>query len=259
MKKKITSIILIFILILSGCSIKGVTEPFDDGNPKNEGVVNEKNTLPKNNDDNNDIIENSTQNESDDLGNKNNSEEKVKYQVGEQMPMLDQRGAKISDLEKYMTITITDKKIYNNILEAGINESNLNPLCEIYPEFDVIPLSLTPDKYKDAKILMLDIHIQVEDWYLEEKLTEGSITKWKLSYVKEDDSYSFLGFPCYFSNSIKNSYYSMDLSEKEFDVKAAYIIDEELLNVDELDLSKLIYNVYGTGSSFKYIELFPNK
>lgn len=250
----IIGILSLSVLSVTGCSIKGVTEPFDQGGNQVETKP-EKETLP---------TENET--ESHASSDKNNPETpinnedrygKVKYQVGEAMPGLTNRGAKLEDLEEYISITVTGKHIYNSLSEAGIDESECPELCEIYPEFDEIPLTLTTDKYRDAKILVLDAHIEVEEWYLNEKSSEDNITGWHLSYVMDDGTYVHLGYPCYFSKGMPGHVFAMDLREKSFDVKVGYIIDEELLRVDRIDLSRLIYNVYGSGPTFKYMVLFP--
>lgn len=261
MKKKLKKnacLLCLLGLTITGCSIRGVTEPFDQPNDNIENIT-EKHTLPSDNttsqSENKETESNKSDNDAMDIDEEKYG--KVKYQVGEEMPALAQRGPKASDLEKYMSITVTEKNIYRGLEEAGIKKEDCKDHCEIYPQFDEIPLTLKVEQYKDAKILILNVHIEVEDWYINEKDTYKTITYWKLSYVKENGEYVYLGNPCFFSEGTEGHYYGMELSKKNFDVKVGYIIDESLLKVDEIDLSKLIYNVNGYGPTFKYMELFP--
>lgn len=259
MKKKIACMFSILVVLMTGCHIRGVTEPFDQ--PENpEGISQEKHTLPKEEYVDTPASQDAQNTDEKDAQNKSGFET-AKYQLGEAMPALALRGADLNSLEPYIYITITDRHIYDNIKEAGIDESKCNERCEIYPELDEIPLLLHPDQYKEAKVLLLDAHIEVEEWYLNEKFTQDNISLWQLSYVKDNGEYVHLGFPCYFSNpvDIDDHYYTMDLSGKSFDVKIGYIIDESLLKIKKFDLSHLIFNTYGYGPTFKYMELFPEE
>lgn len=228
-KKILVTLMMTALVMLSSCSIPGVTEPMDS---KESGKIS---------------------------GNKQNAdkeEDKIKsdynedkyhipkdsptYSIGDEVKYT-YKDNKFSEPELELTYMVNSAKVYDSAKDSGIDESNFFQF-EVYEEFIPNVARLKPvEDCLDARLLVCDISIKYEDLYIEKFGNEDNITFLSLIYVFDDGSYSNVSMPCYVSNGKEAPYnYDFDIPESQaVNTQVGWVIDPEVLKVDELDISRL--------------------
>lgn len=228
-KKILVTLMMTALVMLSSCSIPGVTEPMDS---KEGGKIsgNKQNT----NEDKDNI-------KNDDTDDKYHiPKDSPTYSIGDEVKYIHKEN-KFSEPELELTYTVNSAKVYDRARDSGIDESKFFQF-EVYEEFIPNECHLKPAAdCLDARLLVCDISIKYEDLYIEKFGNEDGITFLSLIYVFDDGSYSNVSMPCYVSNGKEAPHhFDFDIPESQaVNMQVGWVIDPKVLNVDELDISRL--------------------
>lgn len=239
-KRIIITVLICTSTILGGCAIPGVTEPLD-----NEKIV----TNSKN--------ENNENNESGEAVDPFDYEKiyipegKTIYNIGDKVSPLmyinDANGDKNA-----LEFTINSANVYEHASDSGIDKSKFSD-GEVYRMLSPCQPSLVlVDRAYDARCLVCDITLKYDDIYVDAYNGGSNITYFALVYVYDDNSYILTGMPIYLSNSNGWHYTNFDISTEPINLQVGWIIDKEIFEMDDFDISRLyICTLHNSSNKYK--------
>jgi uncharacterized protein YktA (UPF0223 family) len=231
--KKLCAILSLSLTIvgLSGCAIPGVTEPLDEGNGIKDILSTNKSTTAEE-----ETIDPF------DFDKVYIPEDKTIYNIGDTLyPKKYLSDFSTEEVGSYMQLTINSATVYEHAYDAGIDESEFCDDSDIYKQLSPFqPKLIEKDIAMSGRFLLCDISIKYEDFFLEENADgTDNITFLNLIYVYDDGSYVTTGnVPFYLSNHGYN-YTNFDIGSDTINLQVGWIIDKEIFELDEFDVSKL--------------------
>lgn len=172
------------------------------------------------------------------------------YELGDQIELIEPGG----DKPDYVGLeyTVNSAQIYSNPSEAGIEKDSLCESAECYkglqPE---APECIERDDAMNSKILLCDMTIKNIN------KQENNIDDFSLTYENDNKELVMVGFPVYFSNpkNMQSEYYNYVLLEgQSMTVQVGWIVDEDVLEVDQLD-EKRLFLVQKFGSDAEHMKV----
>lgn len=249
MKKRISRALYVLCsiglcMLLTSCDIPGITSSmnYDNNKTNNEAAGEDNQTTPEGEDASKHIPKN-----------------KKMHKMGEEVDLIDFTCDNVN--KKYATVIINKAQIFDNVKDTGIDRSLFSP-ASIYMKLSPLePRLKMVEDYENTKILMVDITLRCEQWYIDERTElSGNQDFFPLDLIMvSGKNYVRMGDLCYFSKSVADAadsdYPLFSPESGDMNMKVGWPIDPKLYDLDKLELDKVCLAQPGDDSFFQYIGL----